>query len=393
MDYRQKYIKYKSKYFALKQIAGGNKDPGDADAIEKLKGIAIPPELQALDNAFLPGFNIDSQYVDKLLEYSRKAIVERGSDITDFHCLYIIHNLRILNDKTNGLCEKGDRNNNKTVPKAIIVSNLENYYNFYNIINQVEALAFFATVDKIRNFPVENIATSTDIQITKLQALHNAFLPGFNIDSQYVDKLLQYSREAIANHGSEINNGHCYYIINNLIILNNNTNGLCEKGDRNNNITVRQGIIDTNLSKNINNNKENQINALKFFNDKIRNFPVENIATSTDIQVKKFQECDDYFVPGFNIDKAYVGHLIYYVLSMINNTDVLSVYTKMKALNKKLKLGINNKGDRLARTQKKLKKSEIKFTKNAKKEFSMDVEFSQERKIVNKNPSLFKSPI
>ena len=74
------------------------------------------------------------------------------------------------------------------------------------------------------------------------------------------------------------------------------------------------------------------------FNDKIRNFPVENIATSTDIQVKKFQECDDYFVPGFNIDKAYVGHLIYYVLSMINNTDVLSVYTKMKALNKKLKL-------------------------------------------------------
>ena len=284
MDYHQKYIKYKSKYFALKQIVGGNAVP---DAIKILKGIAIPPELQALNNAFLPGFNIDSQYVDELLQYSRDAINDVITPIKNKHCRNIRNNLITLNKETNGLCETGDRNNNKTVLKATIESDLNKITysspkkkfaaeNSQIITNQTQALTFFRTVEKIRIFPVENIATSTDIQI------------------------------------------------------------------------------------------------------------------------KKFQECDDYFVPGFNIDKAYVGHLIYYVLSMKNKTDVSSVYTKMKALNNKLELGINKNGDRLARKQNKLTKSEITFTENAekddKKEFSMDDDFLNEKNIVVTNPSLFISP-
>ena len=268
MDYYQKYIKYKSKYFALKQIAGGKKGP---DAIEKLTGIAIPPELQALNNAFLPGFNIDSQYVDELLKYSREAIqqlLENGGD-TQPHCKSIINKLIELNNNKNGLCETGDRNNKKPVPKAIINSNLKDN-NTQNIDNQIQALTFFKTVDKIRDFPVEKIAKSIDNQIIK------------------------------------------------------------------------------------------------------------------------FQECNDYFIPEFNIDKAYVGHLLYYALSMKNKTDVSSVYAKLKALNDKLKFGINNLGDRLlVGKQKKLKKIDIKFPENPNKNFHMNFEGNN---IAVTNPSLFISP-
>jgi hypothetical protein len=98
MDYYTKYIKYKGKYLASQ--TGGS----FADAT----GILIPPELQALDDAFLPGFNIDKAYVEPLLAgalFITKSFVSYESQ-------KLINFLRDLNNlSTDGLCAKGDRLN------------------------------------------------------------------------------------------------------------------------------------------------------------------------------------------------------------------------------------------------------------------------------------------
>ncbi len=161
MDYRQKYIKYKSKYFELKQIAGGDKD-----AIAKLEGIEIPPELQALNNAFFPGFNIDSQYVDKLLKYTRKAMLKKNLPTDEDRVRSIMLELYNLNNATYGLCEIGDRNNNKHVSHTVIKKLLTDQPSK----NHLDAFAFFRTVDKIRNLPLKDIKASKDAQIKKFNA-------------------------------------------------------------------------------------------------------------------------------------------------------------------------------------------------------------------------------
>lgn len=207
MNYYQKYLKYKAKYIALQEGGG----------VEKLRGIAIPPELQALDNAYLPGFNIDEAYVEPLLAASK--YFTKPDEIINF--------LRQLNAVSeNGLCASGNRNNNKKVSKADIDSLLSKA-----TVNDdhKDALKFFKNVEEIRNADVQNMNTP---ELMEFQKFDDIFLPGFNVDKAYVGHLLYY---VLKNKNSKNSTD----VLKNLSKLNKTLTsvlkkktGLNEKGDR-----------------------------------------------------------------------------------------------------------------------------------------------------------------
>jgi hypothetical protein len=213
MDYYQKYLKYKAKYIATQ--TGGY--------IADLKDIAIPPELQMLDDAFLPGFNVDKTYVEPLL--AAAACAENSSEVIKF--------LQSLNNVSeNGLCAKGDRlakgQTKKT--KEQINTDLKSMESKPDDDGRSDALKFFKTVEKIRNANVNSMKGNTDAQLSEFQTLDDTFLPGFNIDKEYVGHLLYFVLQS---------NGNSKQVLQKLLDLNNKLisvfkkkTGLNEKGNR-----------------------------------------------------------------------------------------------------------------------------------------------------------------
>ncbi len=168
MDYYQKYLKYKAKYLALQE--GGS---GVAD----LTGILIPPELQALDDTFLPGFNIDKEFVQQMLD-AAKVLDTQG--LVDF--------LLDLNAKSSGgLCKTGNRNNKQKKTKSEVDSAIKGGDN----AKRDEALKKYKEVEAIRIYPVELIKN----KYPQFQAIDDAFLPDFNIDKAYVGHLYYYVKD------------------------------------------------------------------------------------------------------------------------------------------------------------------------------------------------------
>ena len=198
MDYQQKYLKYKAKYIALQE--GGS---GVAD----LTGILIPPELQALDDAFLPGFNIDKEFVQQMLD-AAKVLDTQG--LVDF--------LLDLNNKSkSGLCKDGNRNNKAKKTK----SEVESAINGGDSAKRDEALKRYKEIEAIRIYPVEKIKS----RYPNFQAIDDAFLPDFNIDKAYVGHLYYFAKYQTAAAG----------VIDKLQELHKATHkngGLNGKGDR-----------------------------------------------------------------------------------------------------------------------------------------------------------------
>ena len=213
MDYYQKYLKYKAKYLATQ--TGGY--------IADLKDIAIPPELKMLDDAFLPGFNVDKVYVEPLL--AAAACANNSLEVIKF--------LQSLNNiSENGLCAKGDRlqkgQSKKT--KEQIDTDLKSMESKSEDDGRSYALKFLKTVDKIRNADIKSMKGNSDAQLNQFQNLDDAFLPGFNIDKEYVGHLLYYAITS-KNNATEV--------LKKLLELNNNLTsvlkkktGLNEKGNR-----------------------------------------------------------------------------------------------------------------------------------------------------------------
>jgi hypothetical protein len=213
MDYYQKYLKYKAKYVATQ--TGGT--------IADLKDTAIPPELKMLDDAFLPGFNVDKAYVEPLL--AAAACAKDSSELIKF--------LQSLNNVSeNGLCSKGDRlakgQTKKT--KEQINTDLKSMESKPEDEGRSYALKFLKTVDKIRNANIDSMKGNSDAQLNQFQALDDTFLPGFNIDKEYVGHLLNYVITSKKNSTE---------VLKKLLELNNNLTsvfkkktGLNEKGNR-----------------------------------------------------------------------------------------------------------------------------------------------------------------
>jgi len=74
---------------------------------------------------------------------------------------------------------------------------------------------------------------------------------------------------------------------------------------------------------------------------------LKDFKTILDIKMGKippsFQALDDAFLPGFNVDKAFVGHLYMYCKNAKSPSEVIE---KLKALNEASNGGLNAVGDR-----------------------------------------------
>lgn len=213
MDYYQKYIKYKAKYVATQ--TGGNV----ADLTEN----AIPPELQMLDDAFLPGFNVDKAYVEPLL----------AASIANENSIDVIKFLQALNNTSDGLNKKGDRlikGKQTKQSKDAIGKALSDMLQKPDDENRKEALQFFKIVEKIRNANVNTMKGNSDKQLEQFQNFDDVFLPGFNVDKDFVGHLLYYILTSNNNSTS---------VVKKLIGLNKKLTsvfkkkmGLNEKGNR-----------------------------------------------------------------------------------------------------------------------------------------------------------------
>jgi len=98
--------------------------------------------------------------------------------------------------------------------------------------------------------------------------------------------------------------------------------------------------------------KRKDKNAIKFGkSDAKMDKALKDFKTILDIKMGKipptFQALDDAFLPGFNVDKAFVGHLYMYCKNEKSPSDVIK---KLKALNDASNGGLNAVGDRLTST-------------------------------------------
>ena len=198
MDYYQKYLKYKAKYIATQ--TGGNVDDTFAD----LTGNDIPLELQQLDDAFLPGFNVDKKFVNLLLEGAK--IARNPVDLIKF--LKKLSGALYLNESADRLIAGQTKQEQSNITAKLTTDEASP-----NKAHE-KALDFF-----------KQVYVNYDLKTTDpaFQALDDAFLPGFNIDRAYVGHLYTYCTDEQNVTG----------VISKLQTLNNNTsNGLCAKGDR-----------------------------------------------------------------------------------------------------------------------------------------------------------------
>jgi len=214
MDYYQKYLKYKAKYIALQE--------GGAE-VAKLKGFAIPPEVQILDNAYLPGFNIDEAYVEPLLAAAK--YFSEPKQIIEFL-------LELNKVSENGLCAKGNRNKNRKVPKEKISEDLKNSLKNVTVKGaHTDALTFFKKVEEIRNTEIdEKTPHELKALLEAFQSFDDAFLPRFNIDKAYVGHLLYYVLKSNKNSKEVLEN--LKKLNNELTTVFKKKTGLNEKGDR-----------------------------------------------------------------------------------------------------------------------------------------------------------------
>lgn len=248
MDYYQKYLKYKGKYLAMQQ------EIQSAGSIADLSGILIPPELQALDDAFLPGFNIDKKYVNELLNAAK--VLDR-SGLVDY--------LDDLNEKSkDGLCAEGNRNNKikktKSEVKTAINDSSKN-------AERDDALKRYKEIEAIRMYPVEKLKKS---KYATFQAIDDAFLPGVNIDKAYVGHLYNYAKNA-TNAEDLINKLRTLHAeLHHKVIgnIHDNKGGLAGKGDR---LTTTQNKSNYNAIKenyeklSLSSDKKQQEDALTAF--------------------------------------------------------------------------------------------------------------------------------
>ena len=168
-------------------------------------------------------------------------------------------------------------------------------------------------------------------------------------------------------------------------------------GNRDKSVTKKQNDIDIQL-KDVLKNKTNQQHddAFKFFKavQEIRDADVNDMTNDAFLfkypKIKAFQIYDDVFLPDFNIDKEYVGHLLYYVLRDAPNFE--SVRTNLSMLNDQVPKGLNGSKNRLLATQKSSIQSEIKAKlKNMKfpKVFP-DTEIFKDLKRIAQDKGLFE---
>jgi hypothetical protein len=100
-----------------------------------------------------------------------------------------------------------------------------------------------------------------------------------------------------------------------------------------------------------------------------------------DTTIPLFQALDDAFLPGFNVDKAYVGHLYMYCKNAKTSLDVIK---QLQKLNEASKKGLNEKGDRLSQTQiKKDKKQITKYLKDIEKNLDGDERKQPQKKALD----------
>lgn len=243
MDYYQKYLKYKAKYIAVQEGGLGGK------VIADFKKLEIPPYLQDLDDAFLPGFNVDKDYVTILL--SAAKIAKDASSLVEV--------LKALNNLSDGgLNANGDRMMEGQTKKT--KTDITKTLNTDNADYQKLTLDNYKKVsDNLKNKMTKEIKNILVKPTSQFQALDDAFLPGFNVDKLYVGRLYLYAK--LANTPEDL--------IKKLIILNNSTdNGLNSKGDRLVKGQTKQTkqTIDENLKKMLENpNGDKREEVLKGF--------------------------------------------------------------------------------------------------------------------------------
>ena len=338
MDYHQKYLKYKAKYVAT-QTGGGFIDASGAN---------IALELQALDDAFLPGFNVDARYVEPLLAAA-------SSSKNSLELIHFLQSLNTISEK--GLNIEGNRlsSGQTKQTKDSIGKSLNDMTSTPDGGDRKDALELY-----------KQVSVNYDLATTDpaFQALDDAFLPGFNVDKAYVGHLYVLCQKSETTKD----------VINGLIILNGGTtstklsdkiikaiqklkkkDGLNAKGDRlsiGQNKKVQKAIEKELNVMLLNPDDNNRKNALENFKA-ILNIKNKSVPETP----KEFQALDDAFLPGFNVDKAYVGHLYMLCKTKKSTTEVIDALIK---LNNASVGGLNYIGDRLTISQTQQSKDAIK---------------------------------
>ena len=278
---------------------------------------------------------------------------------------------------------------------------MSNYYIKYNkykfkylaLKNQLGGVLLMNEEDYLKCINNDTLKADRKEQINKtLQALDDVFLPNFNVDEDYVGKLLWFTYQAVNLEKYKENElGMVKYILDQLIKLNNATNGLNENGNR---LTPQQTIqTKDDITKNLNLNLKLLEQSIKPTYIRALNLFIKDLALNVTLKEKylkainindlknkdnihqTLQILDDAFLPNFNVDAAYVGDLLWFTYQAVNNAEFKNdksandtykmhtyIITELLKLNQSTPKGLNKDGDRNSKTQQLQKKDTI--TKN-----------------------------